>query len=96
MGDGAAFGSGGSATVNNSDNSLHHVGNTYTDNSVTDSFKDSSDHSIHDSGNTVVDASTDHSFNDNSHHTTTTTFLDESDHHVVDDNSLHDVGNIHY
>ena len=51
VGDGGAFASGGNATVDNSDNSLHNVGNIHTDNSVRDSHNDSSDHSI------------DHSFN---------------------------------
>jgi len=50
------------------------AGNTYTDNSVKDSFNDSSNHSVHDSGNTFVDASTHDSNNDNSHHTYTNSF----------------------
>ena len=94
VGDGGAFASGGSAAVDNSDNSQHGVGNTWTDNSTNDSFKDSSDQSVHDSGNTHVDASTHDSFNDNSEHTTDTSFDDESDHSVVTDNSQHHVGNV--
>ncbi len=92
--DTTAFASGGSATVNNSDNSQHDVGNTSTDNSTHGSFNDSSDHSVHDSGNVGVDASTHDSSNDNSEHTTTGSFTDESDHSVVNDNSEHHVGNI--
>ena len=94
VGDGGAFASGGSAAVNNSDNSLHGVGNTWTDNSVSDSFKDSGDHSVHDSGNIHLDASTHDSFNDNSEHTTTDSFKDESDNHVETDHSQHHVGNV--
>ncbi|OJY40690.1 hypothetical protein [Pseudonocardia sp. 73-21] len=94
VGDGGAFASGGSAAVDNSDHSLHGVGNTWTDNSTHGSFNDSSDHSVHDSGNVGVDASTHDSSNDNSEHTTTGSFTDESDHSVVNDNSEHHVGNI--
>ena len=95
VGDGGAFASGGSAAVNNSDNSLHNVGNTHTDDSINGSFKDSSNHSVQDSGNTHLDASVHDSGNDNSHTDTTTAIHDESDHSVVHDNSLHDVGNLH-
>lgn len=96
VGDGAAFGSGGSASVDNSDHSLRDVGNSYTDKSVNDSFKDSGDHSVHDSGNIAVDLSAHDSHNDNSHHTFSQSFDDSSDHHIETDNSLHHVGNIHF
>ncbi|MBN9097998.1 MULTISPECIES: IniB N-terminal domain-containing protein [unclassified Pseudonocardia] len=95
VGDGGAFASGGSASVDNSDNSLNDVGNTWTDNSTNDSFNDSSDNSVHDSGNTAVDASVHDSGNDNSETTVDTSFTDESDNSVVNDNSLDNVGNIH-
>jgi hypothetical protein len=88
VGDGAAFASGGSAAVNNSDNSQHDSNNSWTDNSTNDSFKDSSDHSVHDSNNSSLDLSTDHSNNDHSEHTSTTTVHDESDHSVVDDHAI--------
>ena len=94
VGNGAAFASGGSAAVNNSDNSLHNVGNTQTDDSINDSFKDSSNHSVHDSGNSSVDLSTDHSGNDNSEHTSTTTVHDESDHSQFTDSSVSHSDNI--
>ena len=94
VGAGGAFGSGGDATVDNSDNSLHDVGNTSTDNSINDSFKDSSDNSVHDSGNLSVDASTNDSGNDNSETTVDHSFNDESDNSVETDNSLNDVGNV--
>jgi hypothetical protein len=57
VGEGGAFASGGSAAVDNSDNSRHDVGNDNSDHSVNDSFKDQSDHSVHDSGNTSLDQS---------------------------------------
>jgi len=93
VGAGGAFGSGGAATVNNSDHSLHNVGNTATDNSINGSFHNSSDHSVHDSGNTHLDASTHNSHNDDSTHATDSSFTDSSDHHQQIDNSHHDVGN---
>ena len=95
VGDGGAFASGGSASVNNSDNSQHDVGNTTTDNSTHGSFNDSSNHAVTDSGNSLTDASVHDSNNDTTHTDTTTTVHDESDHSVVNDNSLHDVGNLH-
>jgi hypothetical protein len=95
VGDGGAFASGGSAAVDNSDNSMHNVGNEETDNSINDSFKDSSDHSVTDSGNTHVDASTNDSYNDESHTETTLKVHDESDNSMTDDHSQHDVGNFH-
>ncbi len=94
VGDGGAFASGGSAAVNNSDNSLHNVGNTSTDNSAHGSFNDSSNHSLHDSGNSSLDLSTHDSNNDNSEHTSTTSVHDESDHSVVNDNSVSHSDNI--
>jgi hypothetical protein len=94
VGDGGAFASGGSASVDNSDNSLHNVGNTHTDNSVNDSFKDSSDHSVTDSNNSHLDASTHDSFNDNSEHHTDDSFNNESDHSQVTDNSVSHSDNI--
>ena len=95
VGDGGAFASGGSATVDNADNSLHNVGNTHTDNSVTDSFKDSSDHSTDHSFNTSNDLSTHDSLNDNSEHTTAHSFNDESDNSQHVDNSVDHSFNLH-
>jgi hypothetical protein len=95
VGDGGAFASGGNATVDNSDNSQHDVGNTHTDNSINDSFKDSSDHSVDHSFNTDVDASTHDSFNDNSEHTATDSFNDESNNSQHVDNSVDDSFNLH-
>jgi hypothetical protein len=94
VGDGGAFASGGSATVDNSDSSQHDVGNQYTDNSVHDSFKDQSDNSTHDSFNTDVDASTNDSFNDNSQNTADDSFNDESDNSTDVDNSVEDSFNL--
>ncbi|MBN9098881.1 MAG: IniB N-terminal domain-containing protein [Pseudonocardia sp.] len=88
LGDGAAFASGGSAAVNNSDNSQHDVGNHWTDSSTNDSFNNSSDHSVDHSNNSSLDLSTHDSGNDNSEHTATTTLHDESDHSIVNDNSV--------
>ncbi len=95
VGDGGAFASGGSASVDNSDNSLHNVGNTHVDNSVNDSFKDSSDHSVDHSFNTDVNASTHDSFNDNSEHTTSHSLNDESDNSTHVDNSVDHSFNLH-
>ncbi len=95
VGDGGAFASGGDAAVDNTDSSLHDVGNTSTDNSVNDSFKDSSDHSVHDSGNSTVDSSINDSANDNSHTDVHDSFNDESDNSTHTDNSLDHVGNVH-
>jgi hypothetical protein len=63
VGNGAAFASGGSAAVNNSDNSLHNSNNSWTDASTHDSGNTFSDNSVHDSGNTSTDASQHHSGN---------------------------------
>jgi hypothetical protein len=95
VGDGGAFASGGSAAVNNSDNSAHDVGNTETDASINDSFKDSSDHSIDDSGNTDTNASVNDSGNTENTTHVHDAFNDESDHSTVVDNSATDVGNVH-
>jgi len=95
VGDGGAFASGGNAAVDNSDNSLHNVGNTSTDNSINDSFKDSSDHSVHDSGNTSLDASQHDSNNTESHTDTSTTIHNETDNHVEANTEQHNVDNIH-
>jgi hypothetical protein len=94
VGDGGAFASGGSAGVDNSDNSLHDVGNTYTDNSVNDSGNDSSDNSVDHSFNTDVDASTHDSFNDNSENTISDSLNDQSDNSVDVDNSVDDSFNL--
>jgi hypothetical protein len=94
VGDGGAFASGGSASVNNSDNSQHDVGNLSTDNSINDSFKDSSDHSVHDSGNATLDTSVHDTDNDNSETHVDHSFNDESDHSTTTDNSLDHVGNV--
>jgi hypothetical protein len=96
VGDGGAFASGGDASVNNSDSSLHDVGNTDIDNSVTDSFKDQSDNSVHDSGNTTLDASVNDSGNDNSETRVDDSFNDESDNSSTVDNSLDHVGNVDF
>ncbi|MCE3555187.1 IniB N-terminal domain-containing protein [Pseudonocardia sp. RS11V-5] len=63
--DGSAFATGGSASVDNSDNSVNGSFNEETDNSVNDSFNDESDNSVDDSFNTHqdVDNSNDGSFN---------------------------------
>ena len=82
VGDGAAFASGGGAAVDNSDNSLHNVGNNYSDHSVNNSFKDLSDHSVHDSGNILLDSSTHDSGNTDIHYATSHSFNNESDNHV--------------
>jgi hypothetical protein len=95
VGDGGAFASGGSATVDNSDNSLHNVGNQHTDNSINDSFQDSSDNSTDHSFNTDVDASTNDSFNDNSETSTDHSFNDESDNSSQVDNSVEHSFNLH-
>jgi hypothetical protein len=79
VGDGGAFASGGNATVDNSDNSLHNVGNDYSDNSVNDSFKDQSDHSVHDSDNQSIDESVHHSGNTHVESDTDGSFNDSSD-----------------
>ncbi|MFC4946865.1 IniB N-terminal domain-containing protein [Pseudonocardia sp. GCM10023141] len=58
VGDGGAFNTGsGSTSVNNSDNSLHDVGNTLTDNSQTNSHNTAVDASQHDSNNDSSDHS---------------------------------------
>jgi hypothetical protein len=95
VGDGGAFASGGSASVDNSDNSLHDVGNTDIDASINDSFQDSSDHSVHDSGNATLDASVNDSGNDNSQTDVADSFNDESDNSTTTDNHLDHVGNVH-
>jgi hypothetical protein len=94
VGDGAAFASGGNASVDNSDNSQHDVGNRWTDSSVNDSFHDTSDHSVNDSFNADVDASTNDSFNDNSENTAEHSFNDESDNSRHTDNSVEDSFNL--
>ena len=63
VGAGAAFSSGGDASVNNSDNSLHHSNNSFTDASSHDSGNTLTDNSAHDSNNTDIDASSHHSGN---------------------------------
>lgn len=67
VGDGAAFASGARATVDNSDNSMHDVGNTPTDESVHDAHNDQSDHSVSHSDNSETDTSTNHSGNTDTH-----------------------------
>jgi hypothetical protein len=94
IGDGGAFASGGSAGVDNSDRSLHDVGNTSADTSVHDSFKDQRDHSVHDSFTTHEDASTHGSFDDNSELSARHAWDDESDDSTHVDNSQDHVGNI--
>jgi hypothetical protein len=79
VGDGGAFASGGSAAVDNSDNSLHDVGNDNSDHSVNDSFKDQSDHSVHDSDNQSIDDSVHHSGNTHVESDTDGSFNDSSD-----------------
>ncbi len=95
VGDGGAFASGGSASVNNSDNSAHDVGNTVSDNSTNDSFKDSSDHSVDHSGNASLDTSVHDTGNDNSETHVDHAFNDESNNSTNTDNSLDHVGNVH-
>ncbi|MFC4946864.1 IniB N-terminal domain-containing protein [Pseudonocardia sp. GCM10023141] len=93
IGHGAAFNSGGGdALVDNSDNSLHNVGNALTDNSQVGSHNSAVDASAHDSGNDTSDNSheesthTHDSFNtdvDSSTHSTDTQHDSHNfDHHV--------------
>ncbi|MHA6797173.1 IniB N-terminal domain-containing protein [Pseudonocardia bannensis] len=66
LGDGAAFASGGNATVDNTDNSTNDSYNNESDNSINDSFNDYSDNSTNDSFNEEIDRSINDSGNDNS------------------------------
>ncbi|MEU7818864.1 IniB N-terminal domain-containing protein [Pseudonocardia sp. NPDC049154] len=79
--DGSAFATGGSASVDNSDNSVNDSGNTSTDNSVNDSFNDESDNSVDDSFNADLDF--DNSVND-SGNTSTDSSTNDSGNFSVD------------
>ncbi|WP_214371312.1 IniB N-terminal domain-containing protein [Pseudonocardia sp. H11422] len=69
LGDGAAFASGGNATVDNTDRSVNDSHNDNSDRSVNDSHNDYSDNSRENVGNVDVDASVNDSHNDNSQNT---------------------------
>ncbi|MHA6797174.1 IniB N-terminal domain-containing protein [Pseudonocardia bannensis] len=77
LGDGAAFASGGDATVDNTDNSTNDSYNDESDNSVNDSGNDNSDNSLENVGNVDVDASVNDSGNDNSQNSVDNSFNTE-------------------